>query len=474
MSEHTNRPNHRLAGAVIILLVTASFWLTTPPSGLTEKAWHLLGIFLGTMLGLILQPLPMGAVVLVGVTLTILTDTLSIADALNGYANSTVWLIVAAFLFARGFSKTGLGRRIAYVFIRSFGRRTLGLAYALGLADLVLAPGIPSGTARTGGVLFPIVKSLATAYGSEPGPTAGRIGSFLMMSAYNVHAVTCSMFMTSMVANPLIVEMTRKATGIQITWAGWAVAAIVPGLISFFALPFLVMVMTKPEIRETPEATKLAHVELGKMGPMRRDEWIVLGVFLLAFTLWITGSWTNLDPTGVALLGLCIMLGSGVITWEDVISERPAWDALIWFGGLVGIATMLGKVGLMDWFTKFVGSHLNGLPWFPVLGILALVYLYVHYFFASLSAHTTALFAPFLAVAIGAGAPPYFAALIFAFFSSLCASLTHYGGGPSPVYYGAGYVDVRKWWKIGFSVSLLFIVVWMGIGPFWWKLLGLF
>jgi divalent anion:Na+ symporter, DASS family len=464
----------RITRGIITVLVAVVLWYAPVPSGIQEKAWHLLAIFLATIIGLILQPVPMGAVVLFGITATTLTHTLSLSDALNGYMNATVWLIVSAFLFARAFSKTGLGRRIAYFFIRAFGHRTLGLAYALGLADMVLAPGIPSGAARTAGVLFPVVKGLASAYGSEPGPTAGRIGAFLMLSAYQVHAVTCAMFMTSMVANPLIVELTRKTVNIEITWAGWAVAALVPGLISFVALPYLILLMIRPTIRRTPEAAELARAELFKMGPMRRDEWVVLGVFLLAFCLWVTGSWTGLEATVVALLGLCLLLMLGAIGWEDVLGERAAWDALIWFGGLVGMASMLGKLGLMQWFSTFVGGYVHGWPWLPALALLALVYMYSHYFFASLAAHTTAFFVPFLTVAVAAGAPPYFAALTFAFFSSLCVSLTHYGGGPSPVYWGAGYVDVKRWWSVGFAVSLLFIAVWMGIGPFWWKLLGLF
>jgi DASS family divalent anion:Na+ symporter len=416
----------------------------------------------------------MGAVVLVGVTATVLTRTLSIAEALNGYMNATVWLIVSAFMFARSFDKTGLGRRIAYLFIRSFGHRTLGLGYALGFADLALSPGIPSGTARSGGVMFPVVKSLATAYGSEPGPTAGRIGAFLMLSAYNIHSVTCAMFMTSMVANPLIVELARKTADVRITWAGWAAATAVPGIISMFAVPLLVLVMTRPQIRETPEAAQLARDELTRMGPMSRHERVLLGIFILNFLLWVTGAWTSLDPTAVGLLGICLLVILGVMTWTDVLSERAGWDALIWFGGLVGMATMLGQLGLMSWFSKYVGSHLVGWPWLPVLAVLALVYMYSHYFFASLTAHVTAFFVPFLTVAIAAGVPPYLAALIFAFFSNLCCSLTQYGGGPSPLYWGAGYVDVTTWWKVGFSLSLMFIVIWMGIGALWWKALGLF
>lgn len=460
--------------AIVTSLVAIAIWFAPVPAGVDPKAWHLFAIFAATIVGLILQPLPMGAIVLFGVTLSTLSGTLNITDALKGYGNSTVWLIVAAFLFARAFSKTGLGRRVAYMFIRAFGHRTIGLAYALGLADLVLSPGIPSGAARTGGVLFPVVKSLASAYGSEPGPTSDRIGRFLMLSAYQVHAVTCAMFLTAMVANPLIVELTRKAVGIEITWSGWALAACVPGAISLIVLPYVLLLLTRPTIRETPEAAALARNELARMGTVSREEWVVFGVFLLAFVLWITGSITHLNATAVALLGLCLMLAFGAITWQDVLDERAAWDALIWFGGLVGMATMLSELGLMTWFSAHVGQYVEGWPWPLALIVLVVVYIYSHYLFASLAAHATAFFVPFLTVAVAAGAPPYMAALAFAFSSSLCASLTHYGGGPSPVYWGAGYADVKQWWTVGFAASLLHILIWIGIGPFWWRVLELF
>jgi DASS family divalent anion:Na+ symporter len=360
------------------------------------------------------------------------------------------------------------------VFIRAFGRRTIGLAYALGLADLVLAPGIPSGAARTGGVVFPVVKSLASAYGSEPGATADRIGRFLVLSAYQVHAVTCAMFMTSMVANPLIAELTQKTVGIEITWSGWALAAFVPGVICLIVLPYVILLLTRPTIRETPGAAELARDELIRMGSMSREEWVVCSVFLLAFLLWITGSITHINATVVALLALCLMLAFGAITWQDVLGEHAAWDALIWFGGLVGMATMLSKLGLMTWFSGHVGQYVDGWSWPLALIVLVVVYIYSHYLFASLAAHATAFFVPFLTVAIAAGAPAYMAALAFAFSSSLCVSLTHYGGGPSPVYWGAGYADVKQWWSVGFVASLLHILVWIGIGPFWWRALGLF
>jgi DASS family divalent anion:Na+ symporter len=168
------------------------------------------------------------------------------------------------------------------------------------------------------------------------------------------------------------------------------------------------------------------------------------------------------------------MLIFGALKWEDVLAERAGWDALIWFGGLVGMATMLNSLGLIPWFSKLVGGRVAGWPWLPTLGILILVYMYSHYFFATLSAHATAFFVPFLTVAVAAGTPPYLAALTLAFFTSLCASLTHYAGGPSVIYFGAGYSDIRQWWTVGLLASLLSVVIWLGIGSFWWKALGLF
>src|SRR5689334_9845849 len=238
----------RVGRLIATVLTAVAIWYLPIPAGIAHKAWHLFAIFVSTILGLILQPLPMGAVVLTGVIASALTETLSVGDALNGYSNPTVWLIFVAFLFARAFAKTGLGRRIAFWFIRLFGHKTLGLGYALAASDLLLSPAIPSGAARTGGVLYPVVRSLSGTFGSEPGATAGKIGRFLHLSAYQAHGITCAMFMTSMAANPLIVELAAKSAGVHITWGSWALAGIVPGIISLLAVIFLIYLIDRPQI----------------------------------------------------------------------------------------------------------------------------------------------------------------------------------------------------------------------------------
>ncbi len=463
----------RIIRGLLVILVGLIIWYLPVPAGVKKEAWHLLAIFVATIFGLILTPLPMGAVVIIGVMMTALTGTIKIGAALSGFANSTVWLIVAAFLVARGFIKTGLGRRIAYLFIRTFGRNTLGLAYSIVASELVLSPATPSNTARAGGIIYPIVRAISNTLGSEPGDTARKIGAFLMKMEFQATVITSAMFMTSMAPNPLMAEFAKKTANVSLTWGTWALAAIVPGILSLIIVPYLLYKIYPPEIKATPQAAQLARTELEKMGAMKRSEKVMLFVFILILTLWVTGQWNKINATVVAFIGVSVMLITGVIRWDDVLAEKGAWDALIWFGGLVMMAGQLNAMGFMKWFSTSVGNSLAGWTWLSALIVVMLVYFYSHYGFASTTAHTTAMYMPFLAVAVAAGAPPYLAALTLAFFSALNAGITHYGTGPAPIYFNAGYLDLKSWWILGLIISFANIAIWMGVGFPWWKILGL-
>ncbi len=463
----------RIIRGLLVILVGLIIWYLPVPAGVKKEAWHLLAIFVATIFGLILTPLPMGAVVIIGVMMTALTGTVKIGTALSGFANSTVWLIVAAFLVARGFIKTGLGRRIAYLFIRTFGRNTLGLAYSIVASELVLSPATPSNTARAGGIIYPIVRAISNTLGSEPGDTARKIGAFLMKMEFQATVITSAMFMTSMAPNPLIAEFAKKTANVSLTWGTWALAAIVPGILSLIIVPYLLYKIYPPEIKATPQAAQLARTELEKMGPMKRNEKVMFFVFILILALWVTGEWSKIDATVVAFIGVSVMLITGVIRWDDVLAEKGAWDALIWFGGLVMMAGQLNALGFMKWFSTAVGNSLAGLTWLSALIVVMLVYFYSHYGFASTTAHATAMYMPFLAVAVAAGAPPSLAALTLAFFTALNAGITHYGTGPAPIYFNAGYLDLKSWWILGLIISFANIAIWMGVGFPWWKILGL-
>ena len=341
---------------IIVLAIGFVIWVCPTPQGLTPNAWHLFAVFAAAIAGFILQPISMGAVAFIALTFCAITGVLKTGQALMGFGNGTIWLIVCAFFLSRAFIKTGFGRRIAFLIIKYIGRSSLTLGYSIALSELIVSPAMPSATARGGGVFYPIVQSLANAFGSQPGPTAGKIGKYLMQVGYHTDAVTCTMFLTSMAGNPLCVGLAATAVGVEITWMNWAVAAIVPGLISLFLVPVLMLKLSPPEIRDIPDARDLAVNELEKMGPMSLQEKVLAFVFVMCLALWATGSWTKLGATPVAMLAVAIMLIAKVLDWKDILSEKGAWDAMFWMGGLVALATALAKSGFIAWIAKLIGT----------------------------------------------------------------------------------------------------------------------
>lgn len=450
-----------------------ALYLLPRPAAVEPGGWAVLAVFVATVLGLIAQPMPLAAVALTGLTFTMITGVLEPAVALSGFAEPTIWLIVAAFFISIAVTKTGLGRRVALWFVAMLGRRSLGLGYGLALTDLILAPATPSNTARSGGVIYPIIASLSEQAGSRPnGETRRRLGAYLTATAMGVNVITSAMFATAMAANPLVQEFAG-AQGVEISWLTWTVAAIVPGIVALVVIPALLYKVYPPELRDTPEAPRAARAQLAELGPMTRPEWIMAGVFVTLLTLWSLGSqvW-GLSATASAFVGVATLLITRVLTWNDLAGDKSAWTTLTWFAVLVMMAGQLQKLGVIGWFSTTITGVAGGLSWQAAFVLLTLVYFASHYAFASNTAHVAAMYGAFLAAALATGAPPMMAALVLGFISSLYGGLTHYSSGPAPVLFGSGYVTLAEWWRNGVIVAAVNIVVWMGVGAFWFKILG--
>ena len=443
-----------------------------PPLGVTTESWRLFAIFIATIVGSVLRPAPAGAVVFLGVTAIAVTNTLPAAKALGGYADPIVWLVLCAFFMSRGVLKTGLGRRIAFHFIRTLGRDSLGLAYALVATDTLLAAFLPSNSARAGGVVFPVARSLAEAYDSKPGPTARRLGAYLLLTIYQCDVIACATFLTGQASNVLIAKLARDTAHVDLTYSTWLLGASVPSLLALAFVPWLLFRLYPPGIRSTPGAATLATMELDRIGPMTRDERTMSLVFALTAGLWMTGPLHHINYAVVALLGISVLFLSGVLSWDDIIGERAAWDVFIWYGGLLRMAEALSESGITRKFAESAAAMTSGWVWWMALGALLLLYFYAHYAFASITAHATAMFVPFLVVLTVVGAPPLLCVLFLAYFSNLSASLTHYGTTTAPIYFGANYVTQREWWRLGFLVSVATVAIWSTAGLAWWKLLG--
>lgn len=444
-----------------------------PPAGVTREAWALLAIFIATIVGSIVQPLTGSAMVFLGVIVLAVSKTVPVERALSGYADRYVWLVLAAFFISRAMIKTGLGHRIALIFVRLMGRRTLGLGYSLVITDLILASFVPSTGARSGGIILPIARSVTETYDSRPEDgTADRLGTFLMTMLYQCEVVLCATFLTGQASNAIIRNLTAEHAGIDLNYSIWFLSAIVPSVVSLTVIPLMIYRFFPPGVRETPNAVSFAHEELEKLGALTWAEKILLAVFAIVVSLWITTIWHGIDSTVIAFAGIAILLVTRVLEWRDLIDDTHAWEVFIWYGGLVMMASELGRSSIPGIFASNVAAATGGLSWPIALGLIVLVFFYAHYAFASITAHVMAMFVPFLLVTVAIGAPAGLTILLLTYFANLSAGLTHYGTTPAPVYFGLGYVTQKRWWTVGLIASLINIVIWTVVGAAWWKFLG--
>lgn len=464
----------------ITFTVALIIWFIPAPEGVKENAWHLFAIFAATILGIILKAAPMGTMCMMAIGFTALTQVVapgdagkSITKALSGFGDKVIWLIGISFFIARGFIKTGLGNRIAFLFIRIFGKSSLGLAYGLGLADVCLAPAIPSNTARGGGIIYPIMKSMAISFDSVPEKpeTHRKLGSFLTLNSYYMNLIASSMFLTGTASNPMCQKFAANL-GINITWMSWAAAGFLPGLVAFFVVPLVLYKLYPPELKKTGDAPKMAAQKLKEMGPISKNEWLMLLAFFILLALWIFGASLSIDATTTAFIGLTMLLLTSVLTWEDVKAEKGAWDTIVWFAVLVMMASALNELGFIGWFSDLIKAKIGGLSWYVAFPVIIVVYFFSHYIFASATAHVAAMYAALLGVGVAVGIPPMLLAMMLGFLGSIYGVLTHYGHGPAPVFFGSGYVELKAWWLRGLEIGIVLLIIYMVVGGLWMKVLG--
>jgi L-tartrate/succinate antiporter len=454
----------------IPVLVGISVCLLPVPAELSPNAWYFFAIFLSVILGLIFEPLPAAAIGFIGVTLTMIFGLISTSSAesikwgLSGFSNATVWLIFGAFMLSMGYEKSGLGRRIALVLVKYLGKRTLGLGYAIALADLALAPVTPSNTARSAGTIYPIIRNIPGLFDSQPGPTANKIGSYLMWTAFAITAVTSSLFLTGLAPNFLALSFVQQVANIKISWMEWFLGFLPMGILLLLIIPLMVYWLYPPTIKTAKEVPLWAAEELKKMGPATLKEIIMALLAGLALSLWIFGR-QFIHATTVVWIVISLMIVLRIVDWEDILSNHSAWNVLVWFATLVALADGLKQVGFVDWITGSVSDSLSHLSPTLILGGLTVFFFVIHYLFASITAHTIAILPVLLA--IGKAIPqinPWHLSLLLCYSLGLMGILTPYATGPAPLYYSCGYISPKDFWKLGIFFGTVYLLVLLIVG----------
>jgi DASS family divalent anion:Na+ symporter len=441
-------------------------WLAPVPAGLTAPAWHLFAVFVAAIAAVLLGAFPLLTSTTLAAAAVVLTNTISAAKAFSGFANPSVLLVVIAFLVAQAVVKSGLGRRISLFMVSLFGRSALGLAYSVVLTDAVIAPAFPSNTAR-GGVLFPIVLSLAQGSGSRPDDARGRrLGGYLMFCSMASLAVSSALWMTATSANPIGIQIVQEY-GIEIGFGKWLIAASVPALTAILALPWVLARLFPPGVGDTPDAPVAARKALATLGPLSRNEWITAAAFVLMVSGWISADTLKLNVTGIAFAGLGLLLLAGVLTLEDIATQGDTLATFLWLAVLFALSGQLNELGFMGYAGQRLASHMSGLPWPLTYIALTVIYVFIHYLFVSQTSQVLALLGVFLEVGIRGGVPVPLMAFSLLFASSYFSVITPQGGSQNIIFVGCAYLTQSELYRLGLLTTLMFLGVFMVIGTGW-------
>ncbi len=465
---------NRIIKLLIVFVAPLGLLLFNPPAGLSKDAWILFALYISTILGLILRPVSEPAVLLTVMGIAGAGFN-KITPILSGYAASTAWLVFAAYLVSRAFIDTGLGRRVALHLIAYFGKTSLGLGYVAAITDLLVSPATPSNTARTGGIIYPIFRSLASTLGSEPGESSRKLGAYLTILLYHVSLSTGMLFLTAMAPNLLVADFAKKIMNVDVTWMVWAKAAMIPCMLTLLLVPYVLYKLYPPELKHISNYKELSAEGLREMGPVKTSEKILAVLFILAVLAWSSNSIIKIDATGVAVAFIAGCILTGVVSWESILKEKGAWSTLIWFGGIIGLAGALAKAGFFGWMAQSMQKYVSfdGMNPYVVLTCLLLLSLVVRYLFASMAAYVGSFIPVIFTIGLAAKVPLMPLALLCGFSAGYGCMLTHYGGALGPVLFGTGYVDQRTWWLLGLVTVGMNIIVQLAIGLPYWRMIGL-
>lgn len=446
--------------------VAIGIWFAPVPAGLTAPAWHLFAVFVAAIVSVLLGAFPLLTAAMLAVGTVVLTETITPAQAFSGFANTSVLLVVIAFIVAQAVVKSGLGRRISLFMVSHFGGSSLGLAYSIVLTDAAIAPAFPSNTAR-GGVLFPIVLSVSQGAGSNPDdPEGRRLGGYLMFCAMASLAVSSALWMTATSANPIGVQIAQKF-GVEVGFGNWLLASSVPALIAIGMLPLLVSKLFPPRVGATPEAPAAARAELTRMGPLSRDEWITAVTFMVMVAGWVFADSLKLNVTSIAFMGFGALLLAGVLTLDDIAKQGDTLATFLWLAVLFALSAQLNELGFMGYVGERLALRLVGLSWPALYFTLIILYVVIHYLFVSQTSQVLALLGVFLEVGVRGGVPAPLMGFGLLFASSYFSVITPQGGSQNIIFVASGYLTQRELYQLGFITTLAFLAVFLLIGTPW-------
>lgn len=445
----------------VLLFVSFILWFVVPvPAGLSAQAFHMLLIFAMTMVGIMIEVCDNCILLFFSLLISLITKTADVKGGLSGFSNTVPWLLFFILSLAQTITKTSLGMRIAYLFMRYFGKGIFGLSYSISLTEFVVAPILPSNTARCASIGYPLVTSLSKYISSNiPGVLEKSVGGYLSLVYCHSNAICSSLFITAMISNAVIVE-AMETNGIHITWLSWTSYLLIPSIVLMLILPILMYFLCNPKVRKLESIQEMAIKNYRNLGPISDKEKIIMFMFLLMLVLWILSGIIGVSIIETTLIGLCVFLFLGILDIKDVLSSTSTWNSVIMLAVLISYVNCMQSLGIIGWFNGIISNSLDGFSPKMAFFVLSVIYFLTHYFFSGEGTRIIALYATFLLAGLGLGVDKMVVAMTLAAFSSYSDVLAQYTNPAAITMFGTGYLSAKQWMSAGIVFAVIIIAVW--------------
>jgi len=468
-----DRLRHAIGVPLAIVLAAAVWWMNTP-EGLSPEGHKALALFTGIFVLYLTEAIPLAISSLLVVPVAVLIGLANVRGALEGFASSSVYLILGAFILATAMVKTRLAERITYRILDRIGCSPVRITLGVTLANILLAFLVPSTTARTA-ILLPVCLSILELFAREG---RSKFAVNLLLTLTFTNATISAGILTATVPNPVTIEFLTKAGATSIGYASWFLYGFPPALIMTFVTWGMLQWVFRPE---PTVATSGAEAVIGKslqsMGSMSSAEWRALAVFILVVALWATQEWTKLDTTVVCLVGACLLFlpRFGVIDWSDA-NKGVSWQIVLIAGGGISLGELLMKTGAAKWMATSIFNllGLGGASTLVLLVVVMLILVYLHFIFVGTTAMATALLPIVLAMAQHAQINPAVLLLPAGMIIGGYPVLMFYNTLPNIIVYGTGKLRVEDFLRVGIAISAIACVVYAACAASYWRWLGLF
>lgn len=432
------------------------------PEGLSERGWHMLILFISTTAGLMLEIFPLCGIMFVSILVGGLFGIIDLkVNAFTGFSNHIIWLLFLVLSLSKAITKTTIGLRISYLFVKVFGKNMIGLAYSVSLTELVLASILPSNTARAASVGVPLVTSMSEYLrNNTKGGTINSIGRYLAIVYAHSNALCSALFLTGMISNSVIIDILSTQYGITIDWISWLSYTAVPILVLLLLVPLIAYFTGVPKVFKLNNLKELAKEKQKELGAFTAKEKITLWSFLGMLVMWIAATKIGIPIITTTLLGLCILFITGVITIKDILSDYKNISSVIVLGTFFSYVACLSEYGVISWFNDKMAVTCSTFPSSISFYAVTIIYFFTHYFLSGEGARIIAFFSSFMAIGLALKADPMKLAMTLAVFSSFSAVLAHYASPMIITVFSSGYSTVKRWMTAGATMTTVIFIIW--------------